>query len=150
MTQDSVRPNDEAFEVEELLGDPEVAAAFEDAQSRSEIIDRLVSARLSPPRETQRAIAKRMETTQSAVSELESGETDPRLSTMQRYARAVGLKLIVEVASATDVDDAIDGIAAMSRHQHALRRYSGDYGAIRPQTVERSPKSRAHLRVETS
>jgi transcriptional regulator with XRE-family HTH domain len=31
-----------------------------------------------------------MRTTQSAISELEKGNTDPRISTLQRYARAVG------------------------------------------------------------
>ena len=38
-----------------------------------------------------------METTQSAISELEGGSTDPRLSTLQRYARAVGAHLQVRL-----------------------------------------------------
>ncbi len=43
---------------------------------------------------TQADLAARMGTTQSAVSELESGATaDPRLFTVLRYAQAVGLHL---------------------------------------------------------
>ncbi|MDI1464299.1 helix-turn-helix domain-containing protein [Catellatospora sp. KI3] len=38
-------------------------------------------------------LARRMNTTQSAVSEIEKGEKEPRLSTLQRYARALGLEL---------------------------------------------------------
>ncbi len=43
---------------------------------------------------TQADVAARMGTTQSAVSEIESGATaDPRLLTVLRYAQAVGLQL---------------------------------------------------------
>ncbi|WP_433789446.1 helix-turn-helix domain-containing protein [Actinoplanes sp. CA-252034] len=42
---------------------------------------------------TQGQIAGRMSTTQSAISELENGGTDPRLSTLQRYARVLGCSL---------------------------------------------------------
>jgi transcriptional regulator with XRE-family HTH domain len=38
-----------------------------------------------------------MRTTQSAISDLENGSTDPRLSTLQRYARAVGCQLEIRV-----------------------------------------------------
>ncbi len=36
-----------------------------------------------------------MGTTQSSVSEIESGRVDPQLRTLQRYARAIGLRLDV-------------------------------------------------------
>ncbi|MFI6762455.1 helix-turn-helix domain-containing protein [Micromonospora sp. NPDC050417] len=38
-----------------------------------------------------------MQTTQSAVSDLENGCVDPHLSTLQRYARAVTARLIVGI-----------------------------------------------------
>lgn len=39
-----------------------------------------------------------METTQSAVSDLERGTADPQLSTLQRYARAVGARVVVRAS----------------------------------------------------
>ncbi|MER5335148.1 helix-turn-helix transcriptional regulator [Micromonospora sp. NPDC002717] len=42
---------------------------------------------------SQRRVAARMHTTQSAVSDLEKGLVDPRLSTLQRYARAIDCRL---------------------------------------------------------
>ena len=46
---------------------------------------------------SQQVVAEWMDTTQSAVSELESGRIDPRLSTLQRYARALGKELHVMI-----------------------------------------------------
>ena len=42
---------------------------------------------------SQKAVALRMGTSQEAVSRLESGLSDPRLSTVERYAHAVGREL---------------------------------------------------------
>lgn len=42
---------------------------------------------------TQTEVAARMGTSQSAVARLESGEGDVRLSTLQRYADALGQEL---------------------------------------------------------
>lgn len=47
---------------------------------------------------TQAAVAKRMGVTQSTVSELESARyPDPRLTTLQRYARAIDCRFVVDV-----------------------------------------------------
>jgi transcriptional regulator with XRE-family HTH domain len=59
------------------------------AERRRELIDELVRARLES-RLSQTEIAARMGTSQSAVARLESGELDVRLSTLERYAAAVG------------------------------------------------------------
>jgi len=40
-----------------------------------------------------RALAARMGTSQSAVARLEAGDGDVRLSTVERYAAAIGLSL---------------------------------------------------------
>lgn len=61
---------------------------LEDAQARSALVRALVQARHRLAL-TQRTLAVRMGTTQSAVSDLEQGGQDPRLSTLQRYARGV-------------------------------------------------------------
>jgi transcriptional regulator with XRE-family HTH domain len=42
---------------------------------------------------SQTAVAARMGTSQSALARLESGETDPRITTVERYALAVGEEL---------------------------------------------------------
>ena len=42
---------------------------------------------------SQTEVAARMGTSQSAVARLEAGEADIRLSTLERYAEAVGLDL---------------------------------------------------------
>ena len=42
---------------------------------------------------SQTAIAARMRTSQSALARLEGGEADPRISTVERYALAMGEEL---------------------------------------------------------
>ncbi|HVA03092.1 MAG TPA: helix-turn-helix transcriptional regulator [Acidimicrobiales bacterium] len=51
-------------------------------------MDRRLSVGLS-----QTEVAARMGTSQSAVARLEAGEADIRLSTLERYAAAVGIEL---------------------------------------------------------
>jgi predicted transcriptional regulator len=59
------------------------------ADRRRELIEELVRARLDSEL-TQTEIAARMGTSQSAVARLESGDLDARLSTVERYAAALG------------------------------------------------------------
>ncbi len=72
---------------------PERRTAFpgleELAARRRELIGELVRARREHGL-SQTEIAARMGTSQSAVARLERGELDARLSTLQRYADAVG------------------------------------------------------------
>jgi transcriptional regulator with XRE-family HTH domain len=56
---------------------------------RHELIEQLARARRESGL-SQTEIAARMGTTQSAVARLESGELDARLSTLERYAAALG------------------------------------------------------------
>lgn len=56
---------------------------------RRELIDELVRARRAS-QVSQTEIAARMGTSQSAVARLESGGLDARLSTLERYAAALG------------------------------------------------------------
>lgn len=60
------------------------------------IINRLAAIRRSHGI-SQREVAERMGTSQSAVSEIESHQNDPRFSTLIRYARAVGAKVTTRV-----------------------------------------------------
>jgi predicted transcriptional regulator len=59
------------------------------ARRRRELIAELVRARRESDL-SQTEIAARMGTSQSAVARLESGELDARLSTLERYAAALG------------------------------------------------------------
>jgi len=89
--------------LEDARRDPAFRAAYEDAQERHGVLDRLVSLRraLNLP---QTAVAARMGVTQPTVSGFETEDSDPRLSTLQRYARAVGarLRLVVTVPRECD------------------------------------------------
>lgn len=49
----------------------------------------------------QQAVARRMRTSQPAVARLETGEVDARLSTVERYAAAVGRRLRYELIPAS-------------------------------------------------
>jgi ribosome-binding protein aMBF1 (putative translation factor) len=62
------------------------------ADERRDVLSKLVSER-QRRRMSQTEVAALMRTSQSAVARLESGEADVRLSTLQRYAAAVGCDL---------------------------------------------------------
>lgn len=78
--------------VADRMADPSYRASYEDAAHRAAFLLRLVDHRKACS-VSQTQVAERMGTTQSAVSEIEGGISDPRLSTMFRYARAVDLRL---------------------------------------------------------
>ena len=63
---------------------------------RRELIEELVRARVESEL-SQTEIAARMGTSQSAVARLEAGSTDVRLSTLLRYAEAIGMELDVRL-----------------------------------------------------
>ena len=63
--------------------------AAEAAARRRELIEELAATRRESEL-SQTEIAARMGTSQSAVARLESGELDVRLSTLERYAAALG------------------------------------------------------------
>lgn len=52
--------------------------------------------------QTQTQVAELMKSTQSAVSELESLGSRPRIDTVQRYARAIGYKIVFELVEVED------------------------------------------------
>lgn len=92
---------DDTDELESLLRDeledPAFRGAYEDAEARSKVLAELARVRRAM-HSSQAHTAEIMGTTQSAISELEGGTSDPRLSTLQRYARAVGCALELGVA----------------------------------------------------
>ena len=83
-------------ELAENLKDIEFKQAFEALQEEYDTVDVLLKAR-KQANMTQEEVAKRMKTTKSAVSRLESSlvneQHSPSLSTLRRYAAALGYKL---------------------------------------------------------
>jgi len=69
--------------------DPRLPGFKEMSERRRALADELVSRRVTLGL-SQTEVAARMGTSQSAVARLESGQADVRLSTLERYADAVG------------------------------------------------------------
>ncbi|MCF3137299.1 helix-turn-helix domain-containing protein [Streptomyces olivochromogenes] len=72
------------------LADARTQDALDDTERVMKLIETLVQHR-KRRKISQTQVAEAMETTQSAVSDFERLGGDPRLSTVMRYARAVGL-----------------------------------------------------------
>lgn len=89
--------------LEQATENPEVRAAYEDGLETHKILDSLVALRRAL-RLTQTAVARRMGVKQPAVSEFENEASDPRLSTIQRYARAVEgrIRIVLELPAICD------------------------------------------------
>jgi len=75
----------------------DVADGYEDARSRRLVVKTLALIRRAM-NISQSDMARRMGTSQSAISEIEKGLKDPRLSTLQRMARALEVELHVSIS----------------------------------------------------
>ena len=106
--------------LEEQLQDPVFAGAYEDAKARADLLADCVRLRKESGK-TQAVVARAMGTTQSAVSDLEAGATDPQLSTLQRYARAFGSRLEVTVTgpAGSGTDEAMPDATSRKRRRSA-------------------------------
>lgn len=71
------------------------------AARRKGVVDALVERRVELGL-SQTEVAARMSTSQSAVARLESGSADLRLSTLERYAAALGERLDVRLTKETE------------------------------------------------
>jgi len=72
--------------------DDETRVTAEDTDYRLDLLQELSRRRLARNL-SQSEVARRMGTTQSAVSDMEQGRVEPRFSTLQRYARILGIRL---------------------------------------------------------
>lgn len=75
-----------------MAGDPEDRAAYEALEEEFALIDAMLKTRRRS-RLSQAEIARRMGTTESAVSRLENGRVKPSTRTLERYAAATGHRL---------------------------------------------------------
>ena len=95
MTGD-VHPSREADDLEELVSEYSQDPEYVEALRSAEELHRLKVALRNRRRDlglSQTQVAQTMDTTQSHISEFENGDGDPHLTTFQRYARAVGMRL---------------------------------------------------------
>lgn len=81
---------------QDLLKQPQYRKAFEALGPKYEMIATLIRARLEEGL-TQKELAKRMKTSQSAIARLEGGEVPPTSDTIIRYAAALGRKPVLEL-----------------------------------------------------
>jgi len=88
----------EDIDIEDLLQDSELASEFDDGRELTALIRSLVEIRKNQ-RLNQSELAKRIGISQSSLSEFESGNHDPYFSSIQRYARALGMKFLPVLAT---------------------------------------------------
>jgi transcriptional regulator with XRE-family HTH domain len=77
---------------ERTAANPDFPAMVDHALKRRELI-RALAAMRERRGISQTVVADRMKTSQSSIARLESGDCDARLSTVDRYAAALGMKL---------------------------------------------------------
>ena len=81
---------------EELLQDKEFSNAYKEIEPEYEVISQIIEARLEQ-KITQNELAKRIDTKQSNISRLESGESNPTISFLQKIAEGLGKELHVSL-----------------------------------------------------
>ena len=95
-------PTVEADDLDELVTqyseDPDFVESLRAAEDRHRLKVELTERRRALGL-SQTQVAQSMCTTQSHISEFENGDSDPHLSTFQRYARAVGMRFSVSLTS---------------------------------------------------
>ena len=85
----------------ELLADAKTRQAYDALADEFEMARQFIEAR-ARARITQGEVAEKMGSTQSVVARLESGKRPPSLRTEQRYAEAVGGRVVVRIEPASD------------------------------------------------
>lgn len=78
------------------MQDPRFRDSYEDAEAIDQLIDALVERRRSLG-STQTDVSAQMGVKQPTVSGFEKQDSDPRVSTLQRYARAIGARITFEL-----------------------------------------------------
>jgi len=78
----------------ELLRDKEFAKEYKRLEPQYALISQLIGIRLKKGL-TQKEMAKKLGTKQSAIARLESGKYNPTLEFLQKTAKALGTKLVI-------------------------------------------------------
>jgi DNA-binding XRE family transcriptional regulator len=86
-----------------MAEDPEYRAAYDALEEEFALINSMIQAR-ARAHLSQAEVARRMGTTESAVSRLESGRGKPSTRTLERYAQAVGHRLRITLEPPPEAD----------------------------------------------
>lgn len=78
----------------ELLSDPEVKKGYDDLAPEYALIQSIIDKRLSK-KMSQKQLAQKMGTRQSAISRIESGDANPSLKSLKKIATALNAKLVI-------------------------------------------------------
>lgn len=82
---------------QEALKDPKIKSAYERLKPRYALIRQVLDARLKK-KMSQKTLAIKMGTKQSAIARFESGNTNPTLSFIERLSHAIKTPLTVSVS----------------------------------------------------
>lgn len=82
---------------EELLRDPEIKREFDRLEPEYALMEAVIRKRIEK-RMTQKNLAQRLHTKQSAISRLESGLYNPTLGFLKNVATALGCKLNISLS----------------------------------------------------
>ncbi|PJC28386.1 transcriptional regulator [Candidatus Shapirobacteria bacterium CG_4_9_14_0_2_um_filter_39_11] len=86
----------EQYKKEVFLKDPEVKVEYDRLQPEFAVIEAILRARLKRG-VTQKKLAQRLKTKQSAISRLESGTANPSLNFLKRLAEALDSRLEIKL-----------------------------------------------------
>lgn len=81
----------------ELLTDPKVKKEYDKLAPRYAVISELIAARINNGM-TQKVLAEKVGTKQSAIARLESGSVNPSIEFLQKVARVMGYKLSIHLS----------------------------------------------------
>ena len=88
----------EAFK-KEMLKNPAFKKEYDALEEEYALARELITAR-SKAKLTQAQVARRMGTSQSAVARMESGRSLPSTSSLKKYAKAVGHRVVITLKKA--------------------------------------------------
>lgn len=80
----------------ELLQDRKIAREYENLKPRYQLISQLIEARIKKGM-TQKELASKIGTKQSAIARLESGASNPSIAFLEKVTSALGTKLIIQI-----------------------------------------------------
>ncbi len=92
MTMTSLRDDLEGFIADRARANPDFPRLIDEALARRQLLRELAAQR-EVEGLTRTVVASRMGTSESAVARLEKGEADAKLSTVGRYAAALGKRV---------------------------------------------------------
>ncbi len=80
----------------ELLQDKKIAREYENLRPRYQLVSQLIEARVKKGI-TQKELANRIGTKQSAIARLESGVSNPSIAFLEKVTSALGSKLMIQI-----------------------------------------------------